>query len=154
MKSDTLKNRKGQALVETALVLFVIVIITFAITEFGRAMYIKNMLNNAARSGVRQAVVTGTLTLPVSYNAGAFIDPGPNPSTDPVGAKIHDGLMYVEKSKVSATVAGVDSSGNPITTATAGNTITVTVTLNDFKPFVNIIKISSTLVGQASMRYE
>src|SRR5690348_4657403 len=48
---------KGQAMVEAAFVLFILVLLTFGITEFGRAMYTKNTLNNAARAGARCAIV-------------------------------------------------------------------------------------------------
>ena len=42
-------------MVEMAFVLFLLVVLIFGMTEFGRAMYIKNTLNNAARAGVRAA---------------------------------------------------------------------------------------------------
>lgn len=159
MKTVNPNNRKGQAVVETALVLFVLVLFTFGITEFGRAMYIKNMLNNAARAGARQAVVTGSLTpLSFVYNQGDFpqVLSTPPTSKEIVGAQISKSLMYVDdKSKVSARVDAFDSSGASVTSAISGNTITVTVTLNNFKSFVpNLIKITNTLTGQASMRYE
>ena len=44
-------NKKGQALVEMAIMLPILVLFVFGITEFGRAMYIKNCLNNAAGQG-------------------------------------------------------------------------------------------------------
>jgi Flp pilus assembly protein TadG len=155
MKSDALKNRKGQALVETALVLFFIVIITFGITEFGRAMYIKNMLNNAARAAVRQAVVTGSLYYSSpAFPTGTFA----SRPTDPIGAKIYDSIMYISASEmqnyVFADVFCTPACTNASSPASSGSTVTVTVTYSNFKPFVNIIKISSTLAGQASMRYE
>jgi len=156
MKSDTLKHQKGQALVETALILMVIVLFTFAITEFGRAMYIKNMLNNAARAAVRQAVVTGTLYFPSSpaYPAGTFAS---RPS-DPIGAKIYDSIMYIPATEmqnyVTADVVCTPACTSATTPASSGSTVTVTVTYSNFKPFVKIIQISSTLAGQASMRYE
>ena len=42
-------SSKGQALVEVALSLFMLCLILFGISEFGRAMSITNALNNAAR---------------------------------------------------------------------------------------------------------
>jgi hypothetical protein len=53
-----MRNQKGQALVETALIIPLLLLLVMGIFEFGRAMYIKNTLNNAARGGVRVAVVT------------------------------------------------------------------------------------------------
>jgi Flp pilus assembly protein TadG len=152
MKSDTLKNRKGQALVETAMVLFFIVLITFAITEFGRAMYIKNMLNNAARAAVRQAVVTGSLTS-LSYPTNTFNKLNSRPA-DPIAAKIYDSLMYLPNNNIDVTANVVCTPDCSSTPASSGSTVTATVTFTKFKPVVSIIKISSTLTGQASMRYE
>ncbi len=155
MKKIITQNCKGQAIVETALVLMLIVMFTFAITEFGRAMYIKNMLNNTARAAARQAVVTGTLTIPVTYGQGTFTS-CTTPSTDKIKDKICDSLMYVgTKSTISAQVECVE--GCPSTTATTGSTIRVTVTENNFTPVVSNVPgivITKTLVGQASMRYE
>lgn len=146
MKVDILKHRKGQALVEAAFVLFIIVLFTFAITEFGRAMYIKNMLNNAARAGARQAVVTGSLPISTTYNFSTV-------PTDLIGTKIYDGIMYVQKDQVSATVICSSTTGCSGAYVGTGATITVTVS-SPFTPFVNLFQITSTLVGQASMRYE
>ena len=53
-----MRNQKGQALVETALIIPLLLLLVMGLFEFGRVMYIKNTLNNAARAGVRVAVVT------------------------------------------------------------------------------------------------
>lgn len=55
------RNREGQTLIETALVLFLILLILLGITEFSRAWYTKNSIKNAVRQGVRVAVVTPSL---------------------------------------------------------------------------------------------
>jgi Flp pilus assembly protein TadG len=72
------KKQKGQTLIETAIVLFLLLLILLGITEFARAWYTKNSLKNAARQGVRTAVVTQDIT--------AFTDtacPDPCPGTKP-----------------------------------------------------------------------
>ena len=51
------KNQKGQTLVEFALILPIIIIILFGITEFGRAFYSYIVITNAAREGARAGVV-------------------------------------------------------------------------------------------------
>lgn len=53
-----LNNQKGAALVEMAIILPLLFLIVFGIFEFGRAMFITNTLNNAARYGARLAVVS------------------------------------------------------------------------------------------------
>lgn len=160
MKNSKIQNCKGQAIVETAFVLMIIVLFTFAITEFGRAMYIKNMLNNAARAGARQAVVTGSLgsasdPLSFTYTAGSFPLSDTTTSKNIVGSKISESLMYVDKTKVSATVSAYNNAGTSVTTAQAGNTVTVNVS-TPYVPFIALFKniIRNTLVGEASMRYE
>lgn len=51
------KRDRGQALVETALVLPVLLIILLGIFDFGRAIYAYNTISNAAREAARLAVV-------------------------------------------------------------------------------------------------
>lgn len=53
------KNIHGQAVLELALVLPLLLIVVFGITEFGRAWMTMNVLTSAAREGCRLAVVTG-----------------------------------------------------------------------------------------------
>ena len=52
------KRQEGQTLIETAFVLFLLLLILLGITEFSRAWYTKNSMKNAVRSGARVAVVT------------------------------------------------------------------------------------------------
>lgn len=55
-----ISNQKGTALVETAIVLVLLLLIVFGIAEIGRAMYITNALYNAAREGARRAAVSAS----------------------------------------------------------------------------------------------
>jgi Flp pilus assembly protein TadG len=52
-----IKERKGQSLIEFALVLPILLLVLFGITEFGRAIMTVNMLHTAAREGARYAAV-------------------------------------------------------------------------------------------------
>jgi Flp pilus assembly protein TadG len=54
------KTEKGQALVEMALVLPILILIVFGITEFGRIFNAKIIVINASREGARYAAVNGT----------------------------------------------------------------------------------------------
>jgi Flp pilus assembly protein TadG len=56
--SNLLHGSRGQSLVEFALILPMILVVMFMITEFGRALYQYNVLETATRMGVRAAVVT------------------------------------------------------------------------------------------------
>ena len=51
-------NHRGQSVVEFALVLPLLLLIVFGVTEFGRAWMTLNVLTAAAREGARTAVVT------------------------------------------------------------------------------------------------
>ena len=51
-------NNNGQALVEFAIILPLLMLLVFGIIEFGRFLYLKNSVTNAAREGARLAAVT------------------------------------------------------------------------------------------------
>src|SRR5207249_4852090 len=57
--------RRGATLVETAIVISACLVLLFAVFEYGRFVMLKQLLENAAREGARQAV-TGTSTLTTS----------------------------------------------------------------------------------------
>jgi len=65
---------RGQSLVEFALIFPVLILLLFGIVDFGRAIYTYNTIGNAARDGVRVAVVnqngTGTGCNPGSAATG------------------------------------------------------------------------------------
>jgi len=52
-----IKNRKGQAMVETIFVLPLLFLLIFGIIEFGRIYFTYMMLSNAAREGARYSIV-------------------------------------------------------------------------------------------------
>lgn len=52
-----LRDERGQALVETGLVILILVFFLFAVVEFGRAFMISNVMTNAARIGARLASI-------------------------------------------------------------------------------------------------
>lgn len=55
---NALRSRpSGQALVEFALVLPILLLILMGIFDFGRAIFAYNEISNAAREGVRKAIV-------------------------------------------------------------------------------------------------
>ncbi len=54
---NTIRQKEGQALVEFALVIPILIVIILAITEFGRLWMTMNVLTGAAREGARAAAV-------------------------------------------------------------------------------------------------
>jgi Flp pilus assembly protein TadG len=66
----SIENRKGQALVETALVISLFMALLFGIIEFGRAWFYSNHLNNSVRAAARYGAVLGSSSdLPSSVDS-------------------------------------------------------------------------------------
>lgn len=56
-------NRRGTTMIETAMVLPLFILFIFGIFEYGRYMFVRHIMDNAAREGARYAVVnTNNLT--------------------------------------------------------------------------------------------
>ena len=74
---------RGQALVEFALVFPIIVLLLLAMFDFGRAIFLYNGLTNAAREGVRLAVVNQDKDKIIErVQAMTFAGPVSNPDVD------------------------------------------------------------------------
>lgn len=159
------KCTKGQAMVEMAFVLFILVLLAFGITEFGRAMYTRNMLNNAARSAARVAAVTpnlgsGNTATPYTMTFQKN-DSCSTMTSTPIKQAVCDSLFYVSKEQVTATIT-TDPATDPVVSG-SGATVTVTLTLDvrtgsnpqtSFSFVPHLIPISPVLTGSASLRYE
>ena len=120
-----LNNQKGAALAELALTLLLLMTIVFGIFEYGRAMYITNILNNAAREGARRAAVSSA---PIN-----------------VDAYVTSCIPFDDKT-------GLEISTNPSAPST-GASVTITVTL-PFRALTGIVPVPDNLRGEATMRYE
>ena len=59
MRNRLIRNQRGAALLETAITLPLILLVSVAIFEFGRAYQTWQVLTNAAREGARVAVING-----------------------------------------------------------------------------------------------
>jgi Flp pilus assembly protein TadG len=57
MKTGLWRSRAGQSLVEMAMVLPVLALLTFGLLDFGRAYYFQVSVTNAAREGARVAIL-------------------------------------------------------------------------------------------------
>lgn len=62
MVMQLIRRRRGQALVELALVLPVLLLILFGIVEFGRIFHAYLVIANAARVGAREGAITNDNT--------------------------------------------------------------------------------------------
>lgn len=161
-------NTKGQALVEMALAIFVLLLLILGIVEFGRAMYTKNTMNNSARAGARQAVVTPGLTEATDVALNSNCNYGPSPSgNDIVYQKICDSIVagINPKTDIFVTIDDLDTPTPPIIT---NHAIKVTVRFGNptvsssgfqmivpgFATIFPGFNITNVLIGEATMRYE
>ena len=100
-RSRTLwSSGRGQSLVEFALLLPLLLVVAFIITEFGRALWIKNMLTQAVGQAARAAIVSTS----GSYQGAA--ETAANRLLGPVG-------MGTESTDPSEIFASLDPPGNP-----------------------------------------
>jgi Flp pilus assembly protein TadG len=95
-------TKRGQALVEFALVAPVFFLIVFAIIDFGRYVYYVQVLNNAAREGARYAIVHGS---------ESFQPSGPSPDDPAVASVVRNSAVGVVGT--SATLAIHSSWSDP-----------------------------------------
>lgn len=129
------RRRRGNAVLEAALVIPILLLLAFGTVEFGHYFYVRNNVQGAAREGVRAAIVASATNSDV--NAAVLS---------------------------SMTAAGLEDSGYTVTTSpsnvsgqAAGTTITVTVTCEwgtvGMRP-MQLISASKQVRGQAVMRKE
>jgi hypothetical protein len=86
-------SRRGQALVEFALVIPLMLILAFALVDFARGIFIYSVISSAAREGARYAIVHGNQgATPVGVTP--VILPDNPPQTGP-GTTDQDGTIYV-----------------------------------------------------------
>jgi Flp pilus assembly protein TadG len=74
-----LRDERGSALLETALTLPLILLVSVSIFEFGRAYQMEQVLTNAAREGARVAVLPGTSATDVQSRVVGYLNSGQVP---------------------------------------------------------------------------
>jgi Flp pilus assembly protein TadG len=79
-----LRSQRGNALIETAIKLPILLLVSVSIFEFGRAYQTWEVMTNAAREGARIAVLDGTTDSDVRARVNQYLDIG-GLSTQPDG---------------------------------------------------------------------
>ena len=157
-----MRKIKGQVLVETAIILPLVIVFILGIIDFGRAIYTKSTLNNAARSGARAAAVTSSLT---STAQVALFSTTGEPA-DTIKKYMSSGIP--KDGSVLYELKILNAAGTPVTgTVNTGNEVRITLTYPDFPMITPVYKMLAlignstpgasntiTLTGEASMRYE
>ena len=143
-------NSTGQALVEMAIILPLLMLLIMGIISFGRAMYIKNTLTNASRAGARTAAVTPDIIDQTGATCGTT---GKNEKIyQTVCNDIYSGINKNDVT-INVTTTDLDSSG----TLNPGDMAEVTVILDNFRTkyrIIPFIPVPNTLSGTTAMRYE
>ena len=111
-KFNSTRSHKGAVMAEAALVIPLLIGITFVITEFGNILYISNSLNQIARTMARYASVSQNYT-----NAGLLSSAGAG--------------SVLDTTKISITITPAAWAARSV-----GDTITVSLTYN-YTPIVN-----------------
>ena len=70
------KTEKGSALLETAFILPIMLLISAGIFEFGRAYQTYEVVTNAAREGARVAILPNATTSDVNDRVNAYLNAG------------------------------------------------------------------------------
>jgi Flp pilus assembly protein TadG len=127
--------RRGGAVLETALVLPILLSVTFGTVEFGHFFFVKNTLQGAAREGVRAAISAGATNADV---------------TTAVNRQLTMAGLDVAQFTVT-------TNPSPVSSATAGTSVSVTVSANwgtvGIRP-MSLIPSGKTVSGACVMRHE
>ena len=71
-----LRNERGQALLETAIALPLVLLISVGIFEFGRAYQTWQVLTNASREAARIAILPGTTDADIRARVQQYLNAG------------------------------------------------------------------------------
>jgi Flp pilus assembly protein TadG len=118
LKVQRRQHRPGTTIVETTFVSLVCFVFMFAIFEYGRYVWARQLMENAARSGARVAVVTAT----------SYISPAA--ATAGVESAMTQALANLPLQNVVYTEYQADTNGNnigPWTQTPFGNNIVVQI---------------------------
>ena len=83
-----LRNQRGAALLETAITIPIVLLVTVSIFEFGRAYQTWQVLTNAAREGARVAILADSSDAAVTDAVRNYLSSGQLPGADSVGIKV------------------------------------------------------------------
>jgi len=100
-----IRSEKGAALLEAAITVPMILLISVGIFEFGRAYQTWQVLTNAAREGARVAVISGTTDDAVKARVVAYMQNG----------ALNDGAATMVTVTRGVTLTGTTDTGTQIT---------------------------------------
>jgi len=155
MKKNTGK-KKGQTLIETALILLILLTILIGIAEFARGWFIKNSIKNASRQLARFAAVTPSPPVPAPGVISPYNCPAPKvcPQADAFlnavccQPGVPGGATFTLTVTDEGVADGITNSGDTVTVNTS--TIITFIIGDSPWPWAK----TRTVTADASMRYE
>jgi len=145
-----LRFRSGNAVLDMALVLPLLIAITFGAVEYGYALYIKHSLQSAAREGARAAIVAGA----TAQNVQDAVD-------NSMFAAGFAQTKYVRPPTIEYEKAGTTTWSTAWGSAVAGDSIRVSVVttwgtagVSVLPSYLGGISTSKQLTGATTMRKE
>ena len=132
------QRRRGQALVEFAMVAPIFFLLLFGIIESGRFIFYYETLNNATREGARYAIVNGANTIGCSTGDAAPGTTSCDPAGDDVRERVRDAAFGI-LSGIS-----VDPQWDPDNGRGSTVTVTASYTYASLVPLVPLPPITVT----------
>jgi Flp pilus assembly protein TadG len=96
-----IRNQRGAALIETAITLPMVLLVSVAIFEFGRAYQTWQVLTNAAREGARVAVLADSTDSTVTTAVRNYMSGGRLPGASTAGVVVERTVAFVAGSTAS-----------------------------------------------------
>jgi Flp pilus assembly protein TadG len=141
---DRAKGQRGQALLEMAMTIPLLLVVTVGIFEFGRAYQTYQILTNSAREGARLAILPGSTLTNVQDRVRQYLTSGQVPNASLASINLTTGSVAM----------GSGTSPSSVVTVSYPYTFVV------LRPVMNLLVRTSTvgsaitLVGRAEMRNE
>jgi Flp pilus assembly protein TadG len=140
LRPSSERNRGGTAVVETAIVLPLFLLVVMGVIEFGRAFMVAQLLTNAAREGAREAITAGSTNEAVIAKVVGLVS----------------STCKVPADKVNVAISVNDSTSANLTTAARRDMceVQVNVQVGDISLIPVKFLTGAKLRGQAAMRHE
>ena len=139
------RHRRGQAMVEFALVAPMFFMVLFGIVEAGRFIFYYETLNSATREGARYAIVNGANTIGCPTGPPAPASAPCDPAGDAVRQRVRDAAFGV-LSPITVDPVWHDPANNG-----RGSTVTVSATFT-YRSLVPIVPLPPiTITAESSL---
>ena len=105
-RRSRLLAERGQALLETALTLPLVLLVSISVFEFGRAYQTSQVITNAAREGARVAILPNATAADVQSRVVAYLRSGQlgNPNSATVGVQLNAAMSIGAATASASTV--------------------------------------------------